>query len=141
MKILVAVDGSAYTKHLLAWLAAHEEFPGKAEDAVFTLLTVVPRFPRYAPVMDQLDPVPMQLEMSERVFDPIRSFCAQQPWKVEFVHRVGDPATCIAQEATEGGYDLVLLGSHGHTALANLVLGSVATGVLARCKTPVLVIR
>lgn len=141
MKILVAVDGSSYTKHMLAWLAAHDELFGKTGDTGLTLLTVVPRFPRYAPVMDQLDPVPLQLEQSERVFDPIRSFCAQQSWKVEFMHRAGDPASCIAQEAGEGGYDLVLLGSHGHTALSNLVLGSVATGVLARCKTPVLVIR
>jgi nucleotide-binding universal stress UspA family protein len=33
------------------------------------------------------------------------------------------------------------MGSHGHTALGNLALGSVATGVLARCKVPVLLIR
>lgn len=29
----------------------------------------------------------------------------------------------------------------GQSALVNLALGSVATGVLARCKTPVLLIR
>jgi len=141
MKILVAVDGSAYTKHMLAWLAAHDEVLSRAGGTEMTLLTVVPRFPRYASVMDQLDPAPMQQEMSEQVLAPLRAFCAQQPWKVAFTHRVGDPASCIAQEATEGGYDLVLLGSHGHTALANLVMGSVATGVMARCRAPVLIIR
>jgi nucleotide-binding universal stress UspA family protein len=47
----------------------------------------------------------------------------------------------IAAAATTADFDLIVLGSHGHSALANLALGSVATGVLARCKTPVLLIR
>jgi len=33
------------------------------------------------------------------------------------------------------------MGSHGHGALANLVMGSVATQVLAHSKTPVLMVR
>ena len=33
------------------------------------------------------------------------------------------------------------MGSHGHTALGGVVLGSVTTGVLARCKLPVLLLR
>jgi nucleotide-binding universal stress UspA family protein len=35
----------------------------------------------------------------------------------------------------------VVMGTHGHTALGNAVLGSVAQGVLARCKVPVLLVR
>jgi nucleotide-binding universal stress UspA family protein len=35
----------------------------------------------------------------------------------------------------------VVLGSHGHSALGNLVMGSVATQVLAHCKVPVLLVR
>jgi nucleotide-binding universal stress UspA family protein len=36
--------------------------------------------------------------------------------------------------------DLIVMGTHGHSALGNVVMGSVATGVLARCKAPVLLI-
>jgi len=36
---------------------------------------------------------------------------------------------------------LVLMGSHGHGEFANVVLGSVATQVLAACRTPVLLVR
>jgi nucleotide-binding universal stress UspA family protein len=43
--------------------------------------------------------------------------------------------------AALGRFDLLVLGSHGHEALANVVLGSVATKVLALCTTPVLLIR
>jgi nucleotide-binding universal stress UspA family protein len=34
-----------------------------------------------------------------------------------------------------------MMGSHGHGELANLVLGSTAMQVLARCRTPVLLVR
>ncbi|HWS05017.1 MAG TPA: universal stress protein, partial [Burkholderiaceae bacterium] len=40
-----------------------------------------------------------------------------------------------------GKFDLVIMGSHGHSALANLVMGSVATQVLAHCHVPVLLVR
>jgi nucleotide-binding universal stress UspA family protein len=36
---------------------------------------------------------------------------------------------------------MVIMGSHGHSTLGNLVMGSVATKVLAHCKTPVLLVR
>ena len=32
------------------------------------------------------------------------------------------------------------MGTHGHSALANAVLGSVAQGVLARCQLPMLLV-
>jgi nucleotide-binding universal stress UspA family protein len=33
------------------------------------------------------------------------------------------------------------MGSHGHGALGNLVMGSVATQVLANCQVPLLLVR
>ena len=53
----------------------------------------------------------------------------------------GDAAKEIATYAKEYGVDLIALGSHGEGALSNLVLGSVATKVIATVKTPVLVVR
>ena len=47
----------------------------------------------------------------------------------------------IARVLEAGKFDLVMMGSHGHSALGNLVMGSVATRVLAHCKTPVLLVR
>ena len=49
-------------------------------------------------------------------------------------------AAIVVQEAQLLGCDLIVMGTHGHSSLTNLVLGSVATGVLARCKIPVLLI-
>jgi nucleotide-binding universal stress UspA family protein len=43
--------------------------------------------------------------------------------------------------AEDGEFDLVVMGSHGHSAVVNLVMGSIATQVLAHCKVPVLLVR
>ncbi|MEG0445197.1 MAG: universal stress protein, partial [Comamonas sp.] len=43
--------------------------------------------------------------------------------------------------AQEGQYDLIVMGTHGHSALGRLVMGSVSSQVLAGCTIPVLLIR
>jgi len=55
--------------------------------------------------------------------------------------KVGSAGELIAKAAEAGAFDLVVMGSHGHSALGNLVMGSVATRVLAHCKVPVLLVR
>ncbi len=54
---------------------------------------------------------------------------------------VGDPAEQIAREADKHDADLIVMGSRGQTALKSLVMGSVATKVLALSKVPLTVIR
>ena len=52
MKILIAADGSTYTKRMLAYLAAHDEWLGDRH--AYTVLNVVPAIPaRAAAVMDR----------------------------------------------------------------------------------------
>jgi nucleotide-binding universal stress UspA family protein len=53
----------------------------------------------------------------------------------------GDPATAIVERATQGGYDLLVLGTHGRSGLAHAVLGSVAEKVVRRARCPVLTVR
>jgi len=55
--------------------------------------------------------------------------------------KTGKPGEVISKMATDGKFDLVVMGSHGHGALVNLVVGSVATEVLASCTVPVLIVR
>lgn len=140
MKILLAVDGSHVTKRMLSYIAAHDELLGSAHE--YTLLTVVVPVPGYA--MKHLERKTVEdyyVEQAEEVFRPIRSFAEQQGWKIRLMHKAGQAADEIASLADSERVDLVVMGAHGHSSLANVVLGSVATGVLARCKTPVLLIR
>ena len=140
MKILLAVDGSAYTKRMLGYVAAHDELFGSGNE--YTVLTIVPFVPSGAArFLDEADLRQYYEDEAEAVLGPVKGFVAQQGWPVEFLHRPGHAGDVIAETATTGDFDLVVLGSHGHGSLANVVMGSVATRVLAKCKTPVLLIR
>ena len=139
MKVLLPVDGSAFTKRMLGWVAAHDEFFDPSTE--FTALTVVAELPQHSGFFELGDLKAYYASRAEEVLQPVRAFSAQKKWHTGFEYRIGPAAPMIATEATKGEFDLIVLGSHGHSALANLALGSVATGVLARCKTPVLMIR
>jgi nucleotide-binding universal stress UspA family protein len=140
MKILAAVDGSAYTKRMLAYLAAHDEWLGAQHE--YTVLHAVPALPpRAAKVLDKTMLHTYYDEGAEKVFKPLRSFFAKQGIRATFSSKVGTAGDVIAEAANKGRFDLVMLGSHGHGTLANLVMGSVATKVLAQCSTPALLIR
>src|SRR5512146_653669 len=54
---------------------------------------------------------------------------------------IGNVANHIVDLAEKGKFDVVVMGSHGRTALKNLLLGSVTTQVMAQSKVPVLVVR
>lgn len=140
MKILVPVDGSEFTKRMLAYLAAHDEWLGGNHQ--YTLLHVAaPVPPRAAAVLDKSVLQGHYAEESEKVFKPIRSFFAKQKLSADFVAKVGPAADTIAAVATKGKFDLLVMGSHGHGALGSLVLGSVTSKVMANCGVPVLIVR
>ena len=140
MKILIAADGSPYTRRVLAYLAAHDEWLG-AQHA-YTVVHAVPALPhRAAAFLDRDQVRSCYDDDAETVLRPIRAFFAMHGIKAKFVLRIGAPATIIARLAQRGRFDLLLMGSHGHGAVAGLVLGSVAAKVLSLCTTPVLLVR
>jgi nucleotide-binding universal stress UspA family protein len=140
MKILAAVDGSSYTKRMLAYLSAHDEWLGTHH--AYTLVNVQAAVPaRAAAVIDKATLKAYYESESEKVFKPLRPFFAKRGMQADFVSKVGHAAETIAALADKGKFDLVVLGSHGQGSLMNLVMGSVATKVIASSKVPVLLIR
>lgn len=53
----------------------------------------------------------------------------------------GKPAEAILAEAARLGADAIVLGSHGHTAVGELLLGSTAHKVAQKARVPVLLVR
>ncbi|MGZ5131915.1 MAG: universal stress protein [Caldimonas sp.] len=140
MKILIAADGSVYTKRMLAYLAAHDEWLGPKHE--YTVVHSVLAVPHRAAAFVGAETVrTFYAEDAEAVFRPIRAFFEQQGMEAKFVHTVGHAAESIAKMADEGRFDLIVMGSRGQGDLSNLVLGSVASKVLARSTTPVLLTR
>jgi nucleotide-binding universal stress UspA family protein len=53
---------------------------------------------------------------------------------------IGDPADAILERALQGGYDLIVMGTHGRSGMSRLLLGSVAEKVVRRSPRPVLTV-
>ena len=140
MKILLAVDGSSYTKKMLAYLTTHDELFSTNND--YTVLTVQPALPPRARAAVGKDVVDNYYsEESEKVIAPVSKFLTRHGIDAKSAWKVGPAGETIAKFADAGQFDMVIMGSHGHGTLGNLVMGSVATQVLANCEVPVLLVR
>lgn len=140
MNILLAVDGSPFTRRMLAYLAAHDEWLGPTHR--YTVLHVVSPVPaRAASAIGRETLKDYYDDAAEAVFKPIRNFLGKQGIKASYVAKVGHAAEAIAKLATAKRVDLLVMGSHGHGAIGAIVAGSVSQKVLAACKAPVLLIR
>ena len=139
MKILLAVDGSPYTKKMLAYMAAHELFSSKNDYTAVTAQLVLPSQARTALGKELVHKY--YEDEGLRVMAPVTKYLLRHGITAKCLWKTGKPGELIAKTATEGKFDLVVMGSHGHGALLNLVMGSVATEVLAGCKVPVLIVR
>jgi len=140
MKILLAVDGSPYTKKMLAYVAAHDELFAASND--FTLITVqTPLPPRARAAVGAEIANQYHADEAAKITGPVVKFLKRHGIDAKVVSKVGSAGELIAKAAHAGKFDLVMMGSHGHSALGNLVMGSVATRVLAECKVPVLLVR
>lgn len=140
MKILLAVDGSDYTKRMLAYIAANNELLG--QDHEYIIFTAIVPIANYALAFLDVQAVKKSYDSeAQDVFRSVRAFAEQQGWNAHTEYAVGNPAEVIADYATKAKADLVVMGTHGRSSLTNLVMGSVASGVLARCTVPVLLVR
>jgi nucleotide-binding universal stress UspA family protein len=140
MKILLAVDGSTYTKKMLAYLTTHDEvFSADNDFTLFTVQSPLPPRARAAVGKDIADGY--YADEAEKITAPVVKFLQRHGMNPKVIHKVGSAGEMIAKAAEAGKFDLVMMGSHGHSAFGNLVMGSVATQVLAHCKVPVLLVR
>ena len=140
MNILLAVDGSPYTKKMLAYLAAHDEMLGTSHS--YTAITVQAALPPRARAALGKETVDSYYaEEGEKVLAPVVKFLARHGVQLKTVTKVGPAGETIAKVAESGKYDLIVMGTHGHGSLGKLVMGSVSTQVLANCTVPVLLVR
>jgi nucleotide-binding universal stress UspA family protein len=140
MKILLSVDGSPYTQKMLAYLTSHQELLGTHHE--YTAITVQPLLPARARAAVGKEVVEQYYdEEIAKILDPVREFLTTRGVQVRCVSKVGPIADSIIQEAQNGQFDLIVMGTHGHGTLGRLVMGSVSSQVLAGCNIPVLLVR
>ncbi|MED5622363.1 universal stress protein [Ideonella sp. BN130291] len=140
MKILLPVDGSDYTKRMLDYVVAHDDLLGDRHE--YIAFTAVAPIPAHATrFLDRATLDGYYLEQAQQALLPASAFSDRRGWRVRTAHTVGHAAEAITAFAEAEKCALIVMGTHGHSALRSVVLGSVSRGVLARCATPVLLIR
>lgn len=140
MKILLPVDGSDCTTRVLDYLATHEDLFSKTHQ--YTFLYVTPTVPpQVRGMLSKADVDGYYAEEINKVLQPIRDRLQGTGLDLSFKGSVGRAPDVIVQLAMSEGHDLLVMGSHGHSALGNLIMGSVVTNVMANTRTPVLVVR
>lgn len=140
MKVLLPVDGSEYTGRILEFLAKPDGLVGR--DAHFTAFTVLdPAHLHPARFSNATSMDAFMQDQAERVLGPVRAFMRQRCWTIETDYVPGPTAQAIVGKIEVLKPGLVVMGTHGRSALGSVVLGSVASGVLANCKVPLLLVR
>jgi nucleotide-binding universal stress UspA family protein len=142
--ILLATDGSPASEHA-ARLAVDL---ARVHGARLTALYVVDPYPYLG--IGEANPLGFQAYMAAalqhagaahaKVLELCRAIAPSVDMQPRLVEDVA-AAAGITRSATEVGAELVVVGSHGRTGVARLMLGSVAAKVVAESPVPVLVAR
>ena len=95
----------------------------------------------YGPLVENIAEIIAAAERSaaERL-EKVRTQVSPSVAGIETELAGGAPVQAIVDAATRFQADFIVMGSHGHTALYDLVIGSTTHGVLKRAKCPVLII-
>ena len=141
MKILFAVDGSPRALAALDLLLARLEWFRERPTITLVHVHAALPYPGATAWVGRDNVQKYYEEETAKALQPAVDRLAAQGVAHQTKMLVGDPATEIAESARSEGHDLIVMGTHGHTALKNLVLGSVATKVLACATVPVLLLR
>lgn len=140
--ILVPCDFSDYADHAFTWAVAMAERWG----AKIVLVHAAQSFSRlaYPDSLYLLDLPKLEAELITDAEKRLQDFVARKATgsvTVETRAALGDPFWEICQAAEREHADLIVMGSHGRTGLAHVLLGSVAERVVRHAPCPVLVAR
>jgi nucleotide-binding universal stress UspA family protein len=80
-------------------------------------------------------------ELSEKELKSAMKVLNDQGIKHDMVMLVGNVSQEIVAQGQKGKYDMIVLGSKGRSALADMLLGSVAQRVLTQAKQPVVLVK
>ncbi len=136
MKILVAYDGSECADAALDDLR-RAGLPANAQIKVLSVLENWLPPPSGLELVEHIGRDEEFLALSRR--GGLRLGSMEPGWDVKSELGAGSPATVIIEKADEWGADLIVVGSHGRTALGQFFFGSVSQKVLheAHCSVRV----
>jgi nucleotide-binding universal stress UspA family protein len=144
-RILLPVD---FSKHSEATVSYAKRIALKNNSTIYLLHVfqvpdyVVMPYPRHA---ENSAEVEAQLSAAEQVatknLEGLKLELKEQGINAESILRVGYPFEEIVQMANYYHVDLIVIGSHGRSGIARLLVGSTAERVVEHASCPVLVVK
>src|SRR5262245_47896254 len=140
-RILVPTDFSKFSKAALDYAMALAE---KFRTELY-LLHVVQNLGVMIP--DMVNVVPPVMPSNEQLTAAVREALDRlikenqlERFNVKSDVRIGSPFYEIIQFAKENDIDLIVMGTHGHSGLAHMLMGSVSEKVVRKAPCPVLTV-
>ena len=131
-KILIPVDGSAYSMHGVEHIACLTA-PFKESLNRITLLRVI----NMALYMERLKSGTDPEGEAQQILNDAKAVFLHLGFAEDLIETkavIGKPTEEILKEADKGAYDLIVMGRKGRTALKDIMLGGVSSAVLQRCQ-------
>jgi nucleotide-binding universal stress UspA family protein len=140
MKILVAIDFSEVTERMMNVV---ERMPGRDDAEVFLLHVAAPEpdFVGYEAGPEVVrDQVAAELRRERDRLHELAERLRALGIPTTAIMVPGSTVDSIFEQAQKRDAELIVIGSHGHGAVFELLFGSISEGVVRRSSIPVLVV-
>jgi len=138
--ILVPVDFSTVTRAVVA-AASRLALTQQARIVLLNVTQPPVVSTEYAPYLESIgELVALSQKAALQQLERLARYLRRLGITTEIVNPVGGPAAVILKQAAALKAAYIVLGSHGHTAFYDLLVGSTAHGVLHRARCPVVVV-
>jgi nucleotide-binding universal stress UspA family protein len=140
MKMLLAADGSEYTKKAAAFLVTHEKLAGPEDELlVLHVQSAVP--PRVKTMLGASAIRSYHDEEATKVLGPLERFLKRHKLNFRTMWVVGSPSAEVVRVAKQEKVHMIVMGTHGHGVFGRALMGSVAQSVVSECDIPVLLVK
>lgn len=140
MRVLLAADGSKYTKKALAFLVNHESLVSP-KDKLFVINVQTPVPGRVESLLGSAEVAAYHREEGDKVLDPIKKFLDKHGLNYRCESAVGHPVDEILKAASKEKSHMIVMGTRGHGLLGRALMGSIAQRVVTDSDVPVLLVK
>ena len=141
MKVLVAIDGSETALRALGYVLDHQDFFSPNPELVLLNVHLPVPSPRAKAALGSDVIAQYYKDEGEEVLSRTRALVAGKQCRVIERLLIGQPAIEIVTVSQKAGCDMIVMGTHGRSALGNLLMGSVAMRVISTSPIPVLSVK
>ena len=140
MKILLAADGSTFTKKALTFLVVNKNLLAAGDELV--VLNVQDAISaQIERKLGSAEVTAYQTKQADAVLKPIKKFLDKHAINYRCLWVAGAAANQIIEISKRERVQMIVMGVHGHGLLSRMFMGSVAQKVLVESDIPALLVK